>query len=57
MIECQVCTKQFKQITTNHLKNHDLSVGEYKLQFPNSPLQDDSIIMRGEKILFWKKTY
>jgi len=35
MIECQICKKQFKEITNTHLKQHNLSINEYKKLFPN----------------------
>lgn len=57
MIQCQVCNKNLKQITRNHLVQHKISVAEYKILFPSSPLQDESIIMRGESNPFYGKKH
>lgn len=34
-IKCLICNKEFVQITSTHLKKHDLTVTEYKEKFPN----------------------
>jgi len=58
MISCQLCDKKFKQITTTHLKkSHQISFDEYKKLFPDAPLQDESIIMKGEKNPFFGKKH
>ena len=38
MINCKICNREFEQITSTHLKKHDISVKEYKIRFPNEPL-------------------
>lgn len=39
MIRCQICNKDFTRITATHLKQHNMSVAEYKEKFG-----DDSIL-------------
>lgn len=55
MITCCVCNKPLKQITRNHLHRHGLSVADYRVRFPDAPLQDESIIMRGLRNPFFGK--
>jgi len=58
MIHCQLCNKEFKQITTTHLKkDHQITLDEYKGRFPDALLQDESIIMSGEKNHFFGKKH
>lgn len=39
MITCQLCKKQFKAISTTHLRRiHNISFSEYMDQFPDEPL-------------------
>lgn len=38
MINCKICNREFEQITSTHLKRHDISVKEYKLLFPDAPI-------------------
>ena len=36
-VKCQICKKDFKQITNNHLiREHGIRLEEYKLQFPDA---------------------
>jgi hypothetical protein len=63
-IQCQVCQKVFdKQITNTHLKQHNLSVVEYKKQFgPNSITCQEyknylSSIRQGKNNANWGKTW
>lgn len=35
MVKCKICNKEFKQITYEHLKKHNLTPYEYKLKFPD----------------------
>lgn len=45
MIKCEICGKEFKQITSTHLKNkHGISVEEYKRMFPESKIMSDETI-------------
>jgi len=38
-IKCEICGKQFKQITQKHLRNkHNIDLDEYKIKFPSSEL-------------------
>ena len=40
VVECQICKKQFKAITPRHLlKYHDMTIQEYREQFPDSPIR------------------
>lgn len=57
MIKCMICDKELKQITRNHLLRHDISVAQYKIQFPNAPLQDESIILKADKNPFFGKKH
>lgn len=57
MIKCAICDKELKQITRNHLINHKITVKEYKEKFPDQPLQDESIIMKGERNPFYGKSH
>jgi len=40
-VKCQICNKEFKQITYAHLKHHNITIKEYKDLFPNSKLVSD----------------
>lgn len=35
---CRVCGKHLEIINTTHLKRHDMTVNDYKLQYPGSPM-------------------
>ena len=37
-IKCQVCGKSFQQIHYKHLKQHNLTVEEYKSKYPDAPI-------------------
>lgn len=37
-VVCQICGKEYKQIGTGHVKSHNLTMAQYRLQFPNAPL-------------------
>lgn len=41
-IECRVCHKQFRNITTHLIKVHDLSAEDYKSKFPTAKIVSDS---------------
>jgi hypothetical protein len=36
-VQCRICKKRFKRITTTHLKHHDMSVKEYQDKFGYDP--------------------
>jgi len=38
-IKCRVCGKEFKFLTPNHLKLHNMSMQEYRQQFPDAELK------------------
>lgn len=38
LVICQVCKKSFHFITANHLNKHNMTVKEYRKQYPKSPL-------------------
>lgn len=41
MIKCELCSKEFKQITKKHLAvKHEMSLRTYKNTFPNSLISD-----------------
>ncbi len=48
MINCLICGKEYIQIAHNHMKTHNLTLMEYKEQFPNAVLQDESMILKGK---------
>lgn len=37
-VVCQICGKKYKQISTGHVNSHNLTMSQYRLQFPNAPL-------------------
>ena len=45
-IKCKICGKEYKQITATHLKTHDMTMHEYREQFPDAPLVSDSLKRR-----------
>ena len=52
MVACQICDRQFKQITNTHLKSHGIAIDEYKLRFPNHPIvSDETSRTRSTKML------
>lgn len=57
MISCELCGKELKQITHNHLIRHQITVAEYRQKFPDSPLQDPTIIKSGEDNPFFGKKH
>jgi hypothetical protein len=57
VIKCCICDVEKLQITSNHVKKHGLTLSEYKVNYPNSPLQDESIILRGERNPFYGKRH
>lgn len=49
---CQLCGKQFKQITHTHLsKAHGMSLKEYMIQFPDAPLYEGETGNNGKELL------
>lgn len=41
MVKCQICGDEMKVISWKHLKKHNLSVQQYKEQFPGSPTSSE----------------
>lgn len=37
-IQCEICELWYKQITSTHLKQHEITLLEYKFLYPNSPI-------------------
>ena len=37
-VSCAICGKRFKIITPRHLKQHRMSLADYKRKYPNSPI-------------------
>ena len=35
-VVCEICKKKLKRITNTHLKQHNMRIREYKIEFPNS---------------------
>lgn len=49
-VRCLICNKEFKQITSSHLKIHQLTVAEYKKLYPNCKIVSNDIsILLSEK--------
>jgi len=40
MVRCKICGKELSRLTYFHLKQHGLTVEEYKKQFPGEPISD-----------------
>jgi len=40
-VTCEICNREFKQITTRHLKTHNTSVPEYIINFPNIDIMSE----------------
>lgn len=42
-IQCEICKLWYKQITSTHLKQHEITLSEYKFLYPNSPIVSPEI--------------
>lgn len=42
-IKCEICGREFEQITWNHLRKHDITEHEYKEQFPDASLVSEGL--------------
>lgn len=42
-IRCEICGREFKQITSTHLKTHGITICKYKEQFPGALLISDAL--------------
>jgi hypothetical protein len=42
-IQCEICGLCYKQITSTHLKFHEITLAEYKKLYPNSPIVSSEI--------------
>jgi len=42
-VTCAICNKSFEFINNTHLKQHNLTIHEYKLKFPEHPIKSDSL--------------
>lgn len=45
-IDCQVCGKATKMITAAHLRQHSMTVGQYKERFPDAPMASEAMIAK-----------
>ena len=45
-IECKICGRKFKQIHHRHVKQHGLTIDEYKKQFPDAPINSEASSQR-----------
>lgn len=43
MVKCEVCGKEFEQITYTHLQTHGMTVKDYKQKFPGAELRNDCV--------------
>lgn len=46
MVACEVCGEQFDVITYKHLAKHELSVSQYKIQFPTALMKSEAALAR-----------
>jgi len=51
MLKCKICNKQFKRIQWTHLKQHNITIEEYKRKYPNALLEDPSITIQRKQTL------
>lgn len=42
-IQCQLCQREFPQITGTHLRSHGLSLAQYQEQFPDAPIISEEV--------------
>jgi len=40
-IQCQVCLRTFKSLSTTHLKTHNMSFDDYKVKYPNASIKSE----------------
>ena len=38
LIKCVICGQKFKRVTNTHLRNHKMTMKEYKQKYPNAPI-------------------
>jgi hypothetical protein len=43
IIKCEICGEEFDQITATHLKTHDITMCEYREQFPDALLVSEDL--------------
>jgi len=43
LVICELCGRHFKYINNTHLKQHGLTIQEYKLKFPHSKIWNDEL--------------
>lgn len=43
MIQCKICNGYFKQITSSHLKNHNITMDNYKELYPTAEIRTEEI--------------
>lgn len=48
-IECQVCGKNLRLITNSHLKTHNMSPAEYKINFPGTSLASENTVSNNSR--------
>lgn len=41
-VECKICNKKYKSISRTHLLTHNMTMEQYKKQFPHSPMHSNS---------------
>ena len=37
-VRCEICGKEFQRITPMHLRTHNVTMDEYKIKYPDSPI-------------------
>ena len=40
---CQICGKEMKMINNTHLKSHNITIEEYKINYPGSPTMSNEL--------------
>ena len=40
-VRCEICGKVFKEITNTHLKTHNVTINEYREQYPDTLMMSE----------------
>jgi endogenous inhibitor of DNA gyrase (YacG/DUF329 family) len=49
-IQCPICKKKFKQITVQHIRTHNLTINQFKTQYPNTDIVNRNAILRSKEL-------
>lgn len=58
-VKCEECGKLFKRVTHNHLKQHNITLDEYKSKYPDAELISDTTRQKfsTNRLEFWIEKY